>query len=153
MGGDLVKGDKYQASVENKAAPLLGIELARVKPEPPFEHLKVDFAYDMILHNESDVAIYEIVIYRKILTSKNRQKLAVTGTFANDIERFAKKIPGVIGSGKSKVFYREHSPSLGYMELTVTYRTSDTAWYRCDFEGDRNGIFLKGCKPIKTDTK
>lgn len=126
--------------------PLLDIELARVKPSPPFEHLKPDFAYDMILHNKSDVPIHNIVIRMDVLANKNRQKLAVTGTSARNLKPFAPGI-NVLGAGESKVFHREHSPSYGYMKLTVTY-WNNKVWYRCDFEGDRNGINLKGCEPI-----
>ena len=135
-----------EKSTERMPTPLLDIELARVKPSPPFEHLKPDFAYDMILHNKSDVPFHDIVIRMDVLANKNRQKLAVTGTSARDLKPFSTRI-NVLGAGESKVFHKEHSPSYGYMKLSVTY-WNNKVWYRCDFEGDRNGINLKGCEPI-----
>lgn len=131
------------------SAPLLSIELARVKSKPPFEHLAPELAYDMVLYNKGDVAIYGIIIYIKMLKDRNKQIFATTGQAVKDIKNFPKRIPGVLSPKESKAFHRIYSHFVGYMELTVTCRDNSGGWYRCDFKNDRNGFFLKGCKPIK----
>ena len=136
--------------VPEKTIPLLDIELVRAKPEPPFEHLEPELAHDMVLCNKGDVAIYGIVVYAKLLKDRNKQYLATTGQKVDNMNNFPKRIPGVLGPGECKVLHRTYSRFIGYMELTVTYRTNNTdGWYRCDFRNDRRGFYNKGCNLIK----
>lgn len=122
--------------------PLVDAEIAKVKSEPPFEHLKAEFAYDIIIHNKSDVTISNINVTRNIDSEKNRQKIALRQLPHGRLKYFNKHI-NVLGKGEAKKINREHSPSYEYMILTIIYEDDLGKKYKCIFEGDRDGLRLK----------
>ena len=122
--------------------PLVDLELERVKAAPEFAQFQVQFAYDILLHNKSDVAISNIRIMRVIDPEKNKQKIAIHQQPQSKLSTFQKQI-NVLGAREGKKVHREHSPSYEYMLFTVTYQDDSGKRFRCIFEGDRDGLNLK----------
>lgn len=122
--------------------PLVDLELKRVEAPPELSHLKVEFAYDIMLHNKSSEPISHIVINRQINPNKNKQKITVHQPSQSQLKPFQKKI-NVLGPNEHNKIHREHSPSYEYTELTVIYQDATGKRYKCSFEGDRDGVNIK----------
>jgi hypothetical protein len=142
-------GNAPASVFENRESriPLVDLELVRVKAAPEFAQFQVQFAYDIFLHNKSNVTMSNIRILRVIVPDKNKQKIAIHQQPQSKLSPLQKQI-NVLGPGESKKIHREHSPSYEYMILTVTYQDDSDKPYRCIFEGDRDGLHLKIKSPI-----
>jgi hypothetical protein len=121
--------------------PLVDIELIRVQPSPAFAHFEIQFAYDIVLHNKSGVAISNIHVVRTIIPDKNKQKMLVRQSPNQKLTPFQKTI-NVLGPAESGNLYRENSTSYEFMRLNVTYKDQYDKLFQCIFEGDRDGLRL-----------
>jgi len=99
-----------------------------------------EYAYDVYVHNKSDVALTNISISRAINPEKNRQKMALRNGMSK-LRPFQKQL-SVLAAGEKKKIYREHIPSWEYMVFIVHYRDDSNKQYRCVFEGDHDGLRL-----------
>jgi hypothetical protein len=127
--------------IEETAVPLVDIELTRVKASPEVGQFKIQFAYDIVLHNKSSVAISNVHVVRIIIPDKNRQKIAVHQSAHQKLKPFQKSI-NVLGPAESGKIYREHSSSYEFMRFNVTYKDQYDKLFRCTFDGDRDGLRL-----------
>lgn len=124
------------------AIPLIDLEFARVKADPEFAQFKMQFAYDIFLQNKSSVPISHIQVYRSVNPQKNRQKIAIHPNAQGKVGPFHKKI-NVLAPGERKKIYTEDSSSYEYSKFSITYKDEYGKRYRCIFEGDRDGVYLK----------
>jgi hypothetical protein len=138
--------------LEENRFPLVDIKFVLVKSEPPFEHLEVQFAYDIFLYNKSSVTLSKIIISRKIDPEKNKQKIAVRQRSQTKLTFFDKQI-NVLSPGEGVKIYREHSASDEYMIITIVYQDEYERHFRCVFEGDRDSLLLKDKSKISTARK
>ncbi len=128
-------------ATQETSVPLVDIELTRVKASPEFAQLEVQFAYDVILRNKSNVTISNISVVRTLTPDKNRQKMLVHQATEGKLKPFQKTI-NALGPVESVQIYREYSASYEFMRLTVTYKDQYNKAFRCTFEGDRDGLHL-----------
>ncbi len=131
--------------------PLIDLELSRVKADPEFAQFEIQFAYDIFIHNKSNVPISHIRTARTVISNKNRQKIAVHQKPQRNLRHFQRSI-NVLAPGERKQIYREHSSSYEYTRFTITYKDENGKVYKCIFEGDRDGVYLKN-DPEIVDTK
>lgn len=127
---------------KSSTIPLIDLELSRVKADPEFAQFKIQFAYDIFLQNKSNVPISHIHILRTVIPNKNRQKIAIHHNTQGKLRSFQKRI-NVLAPGERKKIYREHSSSYEYTKFTITYKDEYGKLYKCFFEGDRDGVYLK----------
>jgi hypothetical protein len=127
--------------------PLIDLELERVKADPEFAQFKIQFAYDIFLHNKSSVSISHINLSRTVIPNKNRQKIALHQNAQGKLRPFHKKI-NVLAPGEKEKIYREHSSSYEYARFSIIYRDEYGKLYKCIFEGDRDGVYLKSNRRV-----
>jgi hypothetical protein len=128
-------------AIQETSFHLVDTQLTRVKASPEFAQFEIQFAYDIVPHNKSRVAISNIHVARIIVPDKNRQKIAVHQSPQQKLKPFQKTI-NVLGPAESGEIYREHSPSYEFMRLSVTYKDQYDKSFQCTFEGDRDGLRL-----------
>ncbi|MFZ5763830.1 MAG: hypothetical protein ACOY8P_13040 [Thermodesulfobacteriota bacterium] len=123
--------------------PLVDLELKR--PES-------GYTYDIFLHNKSDETLSNIQIARVSTPNKNKQKKALHSSVQGELKPFQVTV-NVLGANESKKIYREHSPSYDYAIISVTYKNSSGKLYKCEFEGDRDGMYLQNNYEIGKNPK
>jgi hypothetical protein len=155
-GGDYVTGDKIVNLGPSKegdgtiVVPLVDLELVRVQATQDFAQFPVQFAYDIFLHNKSNVPICNIEIMRVLDRDKNKQKIAVHNQSHSNLSPFQRHF-NVIGPGEILKVHREHSPSYEYMVVTITYQDASDNRFKSVFEGDRDSLRLKTKFHIKLE--
>ncbi|MBI4634099.1 MAG: hypothetical protein HY742_09445 [Deltaproteobacteria bacterium] len=127
--------------------PLVDVELERVKAEDS----EVQFAYDIFVHNKSNVTISQIHILRMINPEKNKQRIAVHERPQTKLAPFQEQI-NVLSPDERRKIRRERSPSYEYAVVSVIYGDDSGKRYKCIFEGDRDGLRLTDKSLIATNS-
>lgn len=115
--------------------PLIDIELLTTMRD---EH---NFAYEIIVHNKSNVPISGIVILRRVL-AKRTQKMAVHQEPRIKLKSQSWKI-NALKAGESKKIHTERSESYQQATFDITYLDEYHNRYIAGFVGDRDGLSLK----------
>ncbi len=115
--------------------PLIDIELLTTMRD---EH---NFAYEIIVHNKSNVPISSIVILRRVL-AKRTQKMAVHQEPQIKLKSQSWKI-NALKAGESKKIHTERSESYQQATFDITYLDEYHNRYIAGFVGDRDGLTLK----------
>ncbi len=130
--------EKKPDSVSEKKqdfVPLIDIELLTTMRD---EH---NFAYEIIVHNKSNVPISGIVILRRVL-AKRTQKMAVHQEPIIKLKSQSWKI-NALKAGESKKIHTERSESYQQATFDITYLDEYHNRYIAGFVGDRDGLSLK----------
>lgn len=130
--------EKKPASVSEQKqdfVPLIDIELLTTMID---EH---NFAYEIIVHNKSNVPISHITILRRVLAKRN-QKMAIRPSPKIKLKSQVWKI-NALKAGESKKIHTERSESYQQATFDITYLDEYHNRYIAGFEGDRDGLTLK----------
>ena len=125
--------------------PLVDIEFFTTMKD---EH---NFAYEIIVHNKSNVPISNITILRRVLAKRN-QKMAIHPEPQIKLKSQSWKI-NALRAGESETIHTERSESYQQATFDITYLDEYHKRYIAGFVGDRDGLTLKKSYPHEKEKK
>ncbi len=104
--------------------------------------LSIDiFAYEIIVHNKSEVSISNITVLRRVL-DKGNQKTALHPQPVNKLKA-QRWVINALKAGEGKKIHTERSESYKQTTYDVVYYDEYHNRYIAGFVGDRDGVTIK----------
>ncbi|MFH1933454.1 MAG: hypothetical protein ABIN18_17910 [Pseudomonadota bacterium] len=150
MKNEMITQNKISSqSLKSSLLPVIDVYFERVKSAPEMAQFEVQFAYDIFLENKGNAPAFDVLVQRLIVPGENKQKRAIRHTSRGKLSQFNKTVH-MIGRGEKVNIHREQSDSYEYVRIKVSYWDHFRDLHKSTFEGDRDGLILKGY-PILED--